>query len=305
MDASLLAAIVDSSDGAVVSTAPDGTILSWNQAAERIYGWPADHAIGVHIGLIVPADLMSEHVAHVASVLGGDVVRRVETERITRGGERIPVAFTMSPVLGPDGSIIATAAITRDMSEQRWMAQTLDTTLAALETAVEEAKASEERSRAFLADAAHQLRAPMAGIQACAETLLRGVPPEAADKLLASMVRETSRAARLVTSLQQIARLDAGEPIAIGPCDVVAVCEDEVLRARGLAPQLDVRLVVIGDIPEMQFDPKVLHEIVANLVDNARRHAVATVGLHAQAKGGVVTIRVADDGPGVPQDMRE
>jgi two-component system, OmpR family, sensor kinase len=145
----------------------------------------------------------------------------------------------------------------------------------------------------------------MAGIQACAETLLRGVPPESADKLLASMVRETTRAARLVTSLLQIARLDQGEPVASEPCDVVAVCEDEVLRARGLAPQLDVRLVVIGEVPEMQLDPKVLHEIVANLVDNARRHAVSTVGVQVQEKDGVVTARVADDGPGVPQDQRE
>src|SRR4051812_11196055 len=123
MDASLLAAIVDSSDGAVVSTAPDGTILSWNQAAERIYGWPAEEAMGRHIGLIVPPDLIAEHEEHVAIVMSGGVVRRVETERVTRGGERIPVAFTMSPVLGSDGGIIATAAITRDMSEQRWMAE--------------------------------------------------------------------------------------------------------------------------------------------------------------------------------------
>jgi signal transduction histidine kinase len=191
------------------------------------------------------------------------------------------------------------------MSEQRWMAQTLDTTLAALEQAVEEAKASEARSRTVLADAAHQLRAPMAGIQACAETLLRGVPPESADKLLASMVRETTRAARLVTSLLQIARLDQGEPISLQPCDVVAVCEDEVMRARGLAPQLDIRLVIVGDIPAVPADPKVLHEIVANLVDNARRHAVSTVGVQVHEKDGDVIVRVAEDGPGVPKEQRE
>src|SRR5206468_2386296 len=115
MDASLLAAIVDSSDGAVVSTDPGGRILSWNHAAERIYGWTAEEAVGADIGLIVPPDLIAEHKEHVATVMAGGVVRRVETERVTRGGERIPVAFTMSPVLGADGEIIATAAITRDM----------------------------------------------------------------------------------------------------------------------------------------------------------------------------------------------
>jgi len=211
----------------------------------------------------------------------------------------------MAPVRDATGRVVAASSIARDITEQRFLADTLDATLLALEEALDEAKASEERTREFLADAAHQLRTPMAGIRACAETLLRGVPAESADELLASMVRETSRAARLVTALLQMARLDQGQHLEVAPCDVVAVCTNEVERARVLAPHLHVQLVAEGEISWPEVDAKALHEMLANLVDNARRHATSQVSVHVEASPAEVRIRVCDDGPGVPADLQD
>jgi signal transduction histidine kinase len=125
----------------------------------------------------------------VAEVAADGKVRGYEGERLARNGERLPVSVRLSPVRDADAGIVAVAVGARDVTEQRWMASTLDSTLAALQQAADDAKASEESTRRFLADAAHQLRTPMTGIRACAETLLRGASQEDADLLMATMVR--------------------------------------------------------------------------------------------------------------------
>lgn len=303
--AARLAAVVEGSADAIITQDLDGTILTWNGAAALSYGWLQEEAVGKHVSLVAPAAELVEHAEVLGRIAEGSTAASYEGERLTRGGELVPVSVRFSPVHDTDGDVVAVSSIARDITEQRFLAGTLDETLLALESALEEARASEERARQFLDDAAHQLRTPVAGIRACAETLLRGVPQEAADELLASMVRETSRAARLVTSLLQMARLDQGQVLELEPCDVVAVCRDEVDRARVLAPHLDVRLEVTEPVLMPLLDRKGLHEVVANLVDNARRHATSGVRIVVDSPPGSVRVRVCDDGPGVPEDQRD
>jgi len=176
----------------------------------------------------------------------------------------------------------------------------------ALEAALLDAREAEARSRRFLADAAHQLRTPIAGIQAAAENLLRGVEPEDTDLLLADVVRETARAARLITSLLRMARLDQGEPITMAPCDLVALCADEVDRTWSFAPNLDFVLRAEG-LPsgEPELDAAALREVLANLLDNARRYADDKIEVLIAPLTDGVGIRVVDDGPGVLTGMEE
>ena len=299
-----LAAIVDSSDDAVIGTTLEGVVTTWNPAAERIYGYTAAEMIGMPVSRLVPPDRKGELADAIEAVARGEAVSNYETQRLPKHGGTIDVAITVSPIRDATGAVTGASAITRDITEHRWLATTLDSTLSALETALEEARASEARSRRFLADAAHQLRTPIAGIRACAETLLRGASTAERDRLLADLVRETSRASRLMASLLQMARLDQGEPLAPTACDLVALCRDEVERARLLAPDLEI--VVSADGPgQPQLDPRATREIVANLLDNARRHARHRVEVMVGAAEGSVEVRVADDGAGVPPGMEE
>lgn len=178
--------------------------------------------------------------------------------------------------------------------------------LAELEAALSDARDSAARSRRFLADAAHQLRTPMAGIQAAAENLLLGADPLDRGRLLADVVRETSRASRLITSLLRIARLDEGQPLVPTPCNPVSLCAEEVDRAWSLSPHLDIVLNSEG-LPgaRIELDAGALHEVLANLLDNARRYAAEKIEVLIRATGGGVEIRVADDGPGVPAGMED
>ena len=302
--AALLTAVVEGSADAIVTRDLSGTVLTWNPGAERIFGWPATDAVGRRDCFLVPQDKRAELDEMVQRLRLGQRVGAIETERLTRGGTRIPVALTLSPVCD-SGRLVATSAIAHDLTEQRWMAETLDATLRALQAAVEEARESEAATRRFLADAAHQLRSPVAGIQACAQTLRRGVSSQDADLLLTMLVRETSRAGALVTSLLRMARLDHGEPLDVEPVDLVALCSDEVARLQVLRPELEVALDPSRLPGPALADRAACAEILANLGDNAARHARQRVDVELADGPDAVVVRMRDDGPGLTAASQE
>jgi len=115
----LLAAIVDSSDDAIVSKTLDGVITSWNRGAERLFGYAADEAIGRHISLIIPDDRGAEEDDVLARIRRGERVDHFETVRRTKDGRRIPISLTVSPVRTANGTIIGASKVARDISERR------------------------------------------------------------------------------------------------------------------------------------------------------------------------------------------
>ncbi len=304
--AARLAAIVETAQEAIYTRSLDGTLLTWNRGAELLYGYTAEEVIGRHVSIIIPPELRDQVERSMEIIRRGEVVPRHETRRRCKDGTDVDVAVTTSPIRDETGRVVAASTIARDITEQRRLASALESTLAALESALGEARQAEERSRRFLADASHQLRTPIAGIRALAETLLRGTTAEDRDRLMADLVRETSRAGRLLASLLQLARLDQGRELVAEPVDLVALCESELDRQRALAPDLDIVLRT-DHLPEdpPEVDPHAVKEIVANLLDNARRHASSRMELTVGMADGQVEIRVADDGPGVDEAMTE
>src|SRR5581483_11894872 len=95
---SLLAAVVESSEDAIVSKTLDGRILTWNLAAERLFGYPADEAVGRPITLLIPPDRLDEERMILDRVRQGRRLERYETVRVTRDGQLIDVSLTISPV---------------------------------------------------------------------------------------------------------------------------------------------------------------------------------------------------------------
>ena len=299
-----LASIVESAQEAIYSTSLDGTILTWNLGAERMYRYTADEAIGQPLSIIVPPDRTHEIASVLERIRVGEGVSRYETVRRLKEGTEVEVAVTSSPIFDAWGAVTGASTIARDITEQRRMARVLEDTLTALEQALEEARSSDERSRRFLADAAHQLRSPIAGVRACAETLLLPTGERDRDALLAELVRETARAGRLINSLLRLARLDQGaaqpEP---QPCDIVALCEAEVEQIRLLAPGLEVALQV-AELPDEWpvLESASFTEMLSNLLDNARRHAKTKIEVIVGVEDGQLRVLVADDGPGIPDE---
>ena len=132
-----LAAIVDFSSDAVLSKRLDGTITSWNAAAERMYGYAAAEAIGRPIEIIVPEDRRDELRGMDERLARGERVPPFETERLTRDGRRIDVALTMSPIIDHTGAVVGASGIARDISERRRAEEALRRSQAELKDFVE------------------------------------------------------------------------------------------------------------------------------------------------------------------------
>jgi signal transduction histidine kinase len=170
-----------------------------------------------------------------------------------------------------------------------------------LRQAVRDARASDQRSKEFLAYAAHQLRTPVAGVRASSEALLFTTDPAARDQLLSNIAGEARRMGRVVGSLLRITRLDQGDPLEVRAVDLHEELTGEVQRARDLAPELRVTLGVEPDpLPQAMADPVALVEVLANLLDNARRHATGHIAVTAAHAADQLVVRISDDGPGLP-----
>ena len=119
LTARLLASIIESSDDAIVSKSLDGIIQSWNDAAERLFGYAADQVIGRHISLIIPAERIAEEEHIIASLKAGKRIQHFETTRLRSDGRRILVSLTISPIKDDAGNVIGASKIVRDVTRQR------------------------------------------------------------------------------------------------------------------------------------------------------------------------------------------
>lgn len=114
-----LAAIVTSSSDAIISKRLDGSIISWNRGAERLFGYDADEIIGQSITRLIPAGNTSEEAEIIARISRGERIEHYETIRVAKDGREIAVSVTISPIFDPLGTIVAASKIVRDISERK------------------------------------------------------------------------------------------------------------------------------------------------------------------------------------------
>jgi signal transduction histidine kinase len=167
------------------------------------------------------------------------------------------------------------------------------------------AQESDRQSREFLATAAHQLRTPIAGLRASADALLCVESSPGQEQLLANLANETARAGRLIGSLLRVARLDQGESFTPKPVDLRQVVIAELDRARHLC-SLDLRLSTTAeDVLLVSVDVHATRDALANLLDNARRHAHTSIDVTIERHDRKLHLVVRDDGPGLPTGLED
>lgn len=189
-------------------------------------------------------------------------------------------------------------------------AAAMDGMLDALTDAERRSREEAERTRVFLADAAHELRTPLSGITAVAETLERSGPdadPARRTRRLELLLGETRRAGRLVTDMLDLARIDGGTAVAPREVDVAGIARAETRRAAVLAPGLTVD--GHGEPAAVRADPQAVSRILANLLDNARRHTPdggrIEVVTRTDRAAGTVSVSVHNTGTPIADGDRE
>jgi two-component system OmpR family sensor kinase len=197
--------------------------------------------------------------------------------------------------------------LTDERSEVGQVGAALNTMLAHVEHALDERHRSEQQVRQFVADASHELRTPLSTIHGYAELSRRTQPSDPAQLALAmtKVEAEATRMSSLVEDLLLLARLDAGRPLARDEVDLTRLVLETVADARVVGPEHRWRFDLPDEPVEAPGDEQRLHQVVTNLLNNARRHTppgtTVTVGVHRDADEAVLT--VLDDGPGMSPEL--
>jgi PAS domain S-box-containing protein len=304
-----LAAIVDSSDDAIISKSLDGVITSWNRGAEQMFGWTAVEAIGRHITLIIPQDRRGEENDVLARIRRGERLEHYETVRVTRDGRLLNISLTVSPVKNATGRIIGASKIARDVTARRRLENERDRLLARERQAREEAEASNRAKVQLLAVVSHELRTPLNSVLGYARMLQSGDLDEAAQAHAVNVIiRNASAQAQLVEDLLDLSRLVAGRiRLAFEKCEVTTLVEDALDTVRPTAQAKGIALVTAfaSDVGPILGAPDRLRQVVWNLAMNAMKFT--PVGGRVEVAVGRsdknVQIVVADNGVGIGPEV--
>ena len=175
--------------------------------------------------------------------------------------------------------------------------------------ALEARQASETKVRRFVADASHELRTPLTAIRGYTDMLRLTEPLTAqGSESLGRVESQSLRMSRLVEDLLMLARLDEGQPLKLGPVDLTQLLVETVMDQKVIAPDHVWRLDLPEEPLEIRGDGAKLHQVLVNLLSNARKHTPAGTTVSAavarSARGDAI-ITVTDDGPGIPAELQE
>jgi PAS domain S-box-containing protein len=311
-----LAAIVSSSDDAIVSKTLDGIIQSWNRGAEQIFGYTAAEAIGKHISLIIPQARLSEEDYVIGRLRRGEKIDHFETVRIAKDGREIDVSLTVSPVIDGNGRIIGASKVARDITETVRSRKELQ---AVLNDAIEAKKSADAANRAkaeFLAAMSHELRTPLNAISGYVQLMLMGVHGPVNSVQQDALLRVEKSQAHLLSLINDVlnfAKVEAGKVnydvedviLADAIAEVGQMMEPQfATKQQRYQASIDTRTVV-------RADQEKLRQILLNLLSNAAKFTPAggQIILQTRSRKGRgnhrIEVVVSDTGPGIPEDKRD
>lgn len=166
-DARRLAAIIESSEDAIISKNLDGIITSWNSGAERLFGYTAAEAIGRPVSMLIPPERIEEEPGIIARIRRGERIEHYDTVRRRKDGGQIDISLTVSPIKNDDGTIIGASKIARDVTER---------------------KQAEQRQQLLVGEVKHRIKNLLATVQAIARQTLKGAPAEERDAFIARLM---------------------------------------------------------------------------------------------------------------------
>jgi two-component system, chemotaxis family, CheB/CheR fusion protein len=291
----LLAAIVASSDDAIVSKTMDGVITSWNSGAERLFGFTAAEALGQSIYIVIPDERKNEEVMILERLRRGERIDHFQTVRRAKDGTLIDVSLTISPIRNEAGQLVGASKVARDITLQK--------------RAQRELQEADTKKNEFIALLAHELRNPLGPIRHAANILRARTPtPDELQWATKIIDRQTEHMTRLVDDLLDVARITRGTiELRREPVDIADVLKAAVEASSALIERHHQQLRVTPPATPLYVEGDVtrLTQIVANLLDNAAKYTDAggRIWLSAERDGEDAVIRVKDTGIGISAEL--
>jgi PAS domain S-box-containing protein len=295
-----LAAIVQSSDDAIISKDLNGVITSWNPAAERMFGYKAEEMIGRPIILIIPPELHSDEDMILGKIRRGEKIDHFETVRVTKTGEKLDVSITVSPLKDQSGRVVGAAKIARDVGQRKRAEEALR---------ISEKLASVGR---LAATVAHEINNPLAAVVNLVYLIKRSADLPALVKQYVNMAEEElNRISSLTRQTLGFYREERGA----AQMRVGGICRNlvSIFSAKAANKSIHLNLQARSD-PEIHAVKDEIRQLIANLLGNSidavpqngfviLRISRATRHRKGQLSSGV-RLTIADSGPGIPQHIR-
>lgn len=276
---SLLSAIVESSNDAIISKDLRGTITSWNRAAERLFGYSASEAIGKPIHMLYPPEARADEATLLTRIAAGERINDYETVRRRKDGSSVYVALSLSPILDPAGKVIGASKSARDLSAQVESAEALRRT----EEQLRQAQKMDAVGR-LAGGIAHDFNNALSVILGCSGLILRDLESNDPTREDVDEIRlAAERAADLTRQLLLFSRQQVIAPRVIDLNQVLKDM-DKMLR-RIIGEDIDLLSLPAARIGHILADPSHVNQVIMNLVVNAR---------DAMPTGGKLTIETSD-----------
>ena len=288
-----LANITTNSPLAIVGTDNNGIITSWNKGGEIIFGYSAEEIIGKPYRVLVPDELESTKKRLLQEALVKGLLEEIETERISKGGKRIPVKITYSVIKDDDGISLGVAYIIRNIEQERELHRQL----------IQSEKLSTMGQ--LVSGVAHELNNPLTGVIGFSELLMM----ESFDGIkddLKKIHKEATRAKRIVQNLLSFARMHKPEKTKV---DLNAIINN-VLELKSYEMKVDnieISYSPAPDLPVTMGDPHQLQQVFLNIINNAHQAMVSSgnsgnLAIKTFSQESTLFVEFIDTGPGIPNE---
>lgn len=295
-----LAAVVDSSDDAIVSKTLEGVVTTWNTGAERIFGYSAQEMVGSSILKIIPENRHEEEPMILQRIRRGERVDHFETVRRRKDGTLIDVSVTISPVRDADGKIVLVSKIARDITRAKYIQKELTDAKEAAELARKEAESANQAKDRFLSVLSHELRTPLTPVLAAVSFLEKDLTlPESILENLRMIRRNVETEARLVDDLLDLTRIAQGKlNVHFEVIDahtllrnIVAMYQQQVADK-----SQSIRMSLKATEHQIWADAGGFQQILLNLLSNAVKFT---------PKNGAISVRTSNDGPNLQIEVSD
>ena len=297
-----LAAVVESSDDAIIGKTLDGVITTWNHGAEKVFGYSSSEAVGKPMQMLVPPERANEEPDILARVERGESVEHFETVRVRKDGKGIDVSVTISPIRDSSGAIVGVSKVARDITERKHAEQRL------ADKAEELARSNRELEQ-FAYLASHDLQEPLRMVASYTQLLAErygGKLDENADKFLGYAREGALRMQVLIRDLLAFSRVvQAGIPRKPVDCNVAL---EEAVQSLTAAIEESGAVVTHAALPNVWADQTQIAQVFQNLIGNAIKFhdgAAPECAVSAEKSGRNWLFSVSDNGIGIAPEYAE